>query len=189
MNVFAMAASLRSGSLNRKLIAQAKAAAETWGARVDLADFREFEMPLYDGDLQDKEGIPRGGHAWAERIVAADAVMIASPEYNYSIPGVLKNAIDWVSRLRPNPFSGGKPLLLLSTSPGGVGGIRGLWQTRIPFEGLGAYVHPDMFYVPFGAKAFDDQGALDPEKTEKLRATVASFLDAAQALNTRNTDG
>lgn len=185
MNVFATAASLRSGSLNRKLIAAAKAAAETQGAAVDLADFRDFMMPLYDGDLQESDGIPEGALALAKRIDAADAVMIASPEYNYSIPGVLKNAVDWISRMRPNPFSAGKPLMLLSTSPGSVGGIRGLWQIRIPFEGLGAYVHPDMFYVPFGSEALES-GTLASEKFEKLEAAIRTFLTAAKALNTRD---
>ncbi|MEO0812564.1 MAG: NAD(P)H-dependent oxidoreductase [Myxococcota bacterium] len=185
MKVFAMAASLRAASLNKKLIAAAKTAAESSGATVDLANFRDFTMPLYDGDLQESDGIPEAAQALAKRIEEADAVLLASPEYNYSIPGVLKNAIDWLSRMRPNPFSGGKPLMLLSTSPGSVGGVRGLWQTRVPLEGIGAYVCPDMYYLPNGHEELGEDRLLDAAKQEALQGAIANFLRAAKALNNK----
>ena len=101
MRVFAFAASLRRDSFNRKLIRLAAQASERAGASVDHADFHEFDMPLYDGDVEAASGIPAGAQKLRERFLSADAFMISTPEYNYSIPGVLKNAIDWVSRATP----------------------------------------------------------------------------------------
>jgi chromate reductase, NAD(P)H dehydrogenase (quinone) len=113
MKILAFAASLRRGSLNRKLIAVAAEVARSAGAEVDLAEFREFELPIYDGDLDAGSGLPPGGLELKRRLDSADAVMIAAPEYNYSIAGPLKNAIDWVSRARPMPWRG-KSIYLMS---------------------------------------------------------------------------
>jgi NAD(P)H-dependent FMN reductase len=152
MRVLAFAASLRRASLNRELIAGAAEMARSAGAEVDLAEFREFEMPIYDGDLDASAGLPPGAAELKRRLGQADAVMIAAPEYNYSIAGSLKNAIDWVSRARPMPWRG-KSVLLMSASPSAMGGIRGLWQLRIPLEGA-ALVFPDMFALPHADRAF-----------------------------------
>ena len=144
LRLLAFAASLRQGSINRRLIAAAAGIARAGGADVDLAEFREFDMPLYVAYLQAAEGMPRGAVEFKRRVQTADGLLIASPEYNYSLPGTLKNAIDWLSRMRPVPLRG-KSALLLATSNGPVGGIRGLWQLGIPLEGLGVFVHPAMF--------------------------------------------
>lgn len=184
MKVFALAASLRKESLHKKLISAARTAAVSHGAEVALADFRDFTMPLFDSDLHEKNGLPHGAQALADRISAADAVLLASPEYNFSMPGHLKNAIDWLSRIHPTVPLAQKPIFLLSTSPGPVGGIRGLWQLRVPLEGLGAYVHPTMYYLPFGAEHVGSSGTLaDPAKQEKLSTQIRDFLKTAQALN------
>src|SRR5574337_1588095 len=106
MRILAFAASLRRGSLNRKLITLAAEVARAAGAEVDLAEFREFELPIYDGDLDASAGLPPGGAELKRRLEHAAAIVIATPEYNYSIPGPLKNAIDWVSRSRPMPWRG-----------------------------------------------------------------------------------
>ncbi|MEA2712769.1 MAG: hypothetical protein QOK27_730, partial [Gemmatimonadales bacterium] len=103
MRLLAFAASLKRESLNRKLINLAVELAREAQVEVDLADFREFDMPLYDADLQNSAGFPEGAQELARRIEAVDGLMIASPEYNYSLPGTLKNAIDWVSRMKPMP--------------------------------------------------------------------------------------
>jgi chromate reductase, NAD(P)H dehydrogenase (quinone) len=183
MQVLAFAASRRSGSLNRRLIGLAAELATAAGAEVDLAEYREFDMPMYDGDLNATSGLPAGAVVLKERLARASAVMIAVPEYNYSIPGTLKNAIDWVSRARPMPWRG-KSMYLLSASPGAVGGIRGLWQTRIPFEGCGALVFPDMFALPHADKAFDDAGRLrDAAYAERLGRDVTGFVRLAQAVS------
>ncbi len=182
MRLLAFAASLRSASLNRKLIQLAARLAAREGAEIDLARFREFDMPLYDGDLDAARGMPEGARRLQQRIEAAAGLMIAVPEYNYSIPGPLKNAIDWVSRARPMPWRG-RAVYLLSTAPSAVGGIRGLWQTRIPLEGCGAIVFPDMFALPHGNTAFDERGALrDAGAFERLVRDVRGFVRFAEAL-------
>lgn len=182
MNLLAFAASLRRTSLNRKLIALAAEAARSAGAKVDLADFREFELPIYDGDLDASSGLPPGGLELRRRLEQADAVMIAAPEYNYSIGGPLKNAIDWVSRARPMPWRG-KSIYLMSASPSPMGGIRGLWQTRIPLEGCGALVFPDMFALPHANEAFDASGRLrDAALAERLEREVLGFVRLAEAV-------
>jgi chromate reductase len=182
MRVLAFAASLRQGSLNQKLMAVAADIARRVGAEVDLADFHDFDMPLYDDDLNAEIGLPPGARELRRRLEWADAVMIAAPEYNYSISGVLKNAIDWVSRARPIPWRG-KSVYLMSASPSPMGGIRGLWQTRIPLEGCGSLVFPDMFALSNAHKAFDASGRLqDKVVTERLVREVIGFVRLAEAL-------
>lgn len=182
MKVLAFAASLRTGSWNRKLIAAAVEVVTRSGVEVDLADFREFEMPIYDADLQVGKGIPAGAQEMGRRIAAAHGLMISSPEYNFSLPGTLKNAIDWVSRLKPMPLRG-KTGLLLSASNGQVGGIRGLWQLRIPLEGLGVTLLPDMYTLPWADQQFDESGRLkDPERQARLERTVGAYLEMARKL-------
>ncbi|MBI2389253.1 MAG: NAD(P)H-dependent oxidoreductase [Deltaproteobacteria bacterium] len=181
MRVLAFAASRRASSLNRRLIHLAAEIAGAKGADVDLAEFGEFEMPIYDGDVDHDSGLPRGALELKRRVIAADALIIATPEYNYSISGALKNAVDWVSRARPMPWRG-KSLYLLSASPSAMGGIRGLWQTRIPFEGCGALVFPDMFALPHAHEAFDENGRLkDHALAERLEKELSGFVRLAEA--------
>ena len=182
MRVLALAASLRRGSLNRKLIQVAARIAREEGAQVDLAEFRAFDMPLYDGDLDEAQGLPAGAQALQRHVEAADALLLAAPEYNYSIAGPLKNAIDWVSRARPMPWRG-KSVYLMSASPSPMGGIRGLWQTRIPLEGCGALVFPDMFALSHAGEAFTPEGELaDPKHVQRLRKELGGFLRLAEAV-------
>ncbi len=182
MKLLAFAASLRRQSWNRKLIALAVAIVRQAGVEVDLAEFQEFDMPLYNRDLQDASGFPPGARELDRRIAAADGLLIASPEYNYSLPGTLKNAIDWVSRVRPVPFRG-KSAFLLSASNGQIGGVRGLWQLRIPLEGLGVLVYPDMYTLPWADKAFGPDGKLiEPERQARLASMVGGYLAVARKL-------
>jgi chromate reductase len=176
VRLLAFAASLRRSSWNRRLIALAAAAAERGGAVVDLADFHEFDVPLFDGDVLAASGVPNGALELARRVSAADGIMISSPEYNYSLPGTLKNLIDWLSRLRPVPIRG-KVAMLLSASNGQVGGLRGLWQLRIPLEGLGTIVSPDMYSLPWADKGFEEDGRLkEPERQARLEEMIGGYL-------------
>jgi NAD(P)H-dependent FMN reductase len=128
------------------------------------------------------QGLPPGGLALKRRVEAADALLLAAPEYNYSVSGALKNAIDWVSRARPMPWRG-RSVYLLSASPSPMGGIRGLWQTRIPLEGCGALVFPDMFALPHANEAFDAAGRLRDEKlAERLRREITGFVRLAESV-------
>jgi NAD(P)H-dependent FMN reductase len=148
------------------LLGHAAAVAERYGARVDLGELRDFDMPLYDGDAEAASGIPEGAERLAERIAAADGLLIASPEYNFSMPGVLKNAIDWLSRRKPMPLRG-KRALLLSASLSLVGGNRGLWALRIPLEVLGVHVFPEMYSLASAHQKLND-GKVDDEMLAKL---------------------
>jgi chromate reductase len=182
VRLLAFAASLKRESLNRKLINLAVELAREAQVEVDLADFREFDMPLYDADLQHSAGFPEGAQELARRIGAVDGLMIASPEYNYSLPGTLKNAIDWVSRMKPMPLRG-KHGVLLAASTSLVGGSRGLWALRVPLEGLGVMLLPDMFALAQAPQAFDEHGKLkDPELQKRLSKLVHGYLDMGKKL-------
>jgi chromate reductase len=138
-------------------------------------------MPLYDGDAEAVDGPPSGALALRDRLEQCDAVVISSPEYNASVPGVLKNAIDWVSRIQPQPFKT-KHALLVSASPSLVGGNRGLWVLRVPLEHLGARVYPDMFSLARAHQGFTEDGLLaDPGLQQRLAETVAAFLSLVEA--------
>ncbi|GAA2716289.1 MULTISPECIES: NAD(P)H-dependent oxidoreductase [Streptomyces] len=181
LRILVFGAALRAGSLNARLASLAARLFTEAGADVDHATMREFDMPLYDGDAEEAEGLPAGARALHDRIARSDAMVISSPEYNASVPGVLKNAIDWVSRFRPQPFKD-KQALLLSASPSLVGGNRGLWTLRIPLEHLGARVYPDMFSLARSHQGFADDGLLaDPSGQQRLTETVRAFLSLVEA--------
>ena len=176
-----LAASLRSDSLNARLAQLAARVIEAHGAGVDLASMADFDAPSYDGDVEEAEGLPPGALRFRERLETADGFVIASPEYNASMPGVLKNAIDWVSRHRPQPFNE-RHGLLLSASPSMVGGNRGLWALRMPLEHLGARIYPDMFSLAQAHTAFSEDGDLaDPRLRARFDDTVAKFIDLVEA--------
>jgi chromate reductase len=184
LRLLAFAASLRRESWNRKLLGLAVDLAREAGAEVDVAEFREFDMPLYDADLLTLTGVPAGTSELTRRVGAAEGLLLASPEYNFSLPGTLKNAIDWVSRVRPMPLRG-KSAFLLSASNGQVGGVRGLWQLRIPLEGLGVLVYPDMYTLPWADKAFGPDGKLiEPERQSRLASMMGGYLVVARKLAT-----
>ncbi|GHE82767.1 oxidoreductase [Streptomyces spiralis] len=174
-------AALRADSTNARLASLVARLISDTGAAVDLASMRDFDMPLYDGDMEAGEGLPPGVLALRDRLEQSDAFVISSPEYNASVPGVLKNAIDWVSRVRPQPFKT-KHALLVSASPSLVGGNRGLWALRIPLEHLGTRVYPDMFSVANSYQAFAEDGTLaDPGLQQRLTETVSGFLGLVEA--------
>ena len=179
--VLVLAASLRKESLNQRLATLAAQVAQQAGAVVDHATMAEFDVPFYDQDVETASGLPPGAQAFCRRLKAVDAFMIASPEYNASMPGVLKNLIDWVSRSRPQPFNG-KQGLLMSASPSMVGGNRGLWSLRIPLEHLGARVYPDMFSLAQAHTAFADDGRIANDLLQKrFEDTIRCFLDLVEA--------
>ncbi|MFE3325682.1 NADPH-dependent FMN reductase [Streptomyces sp. NPDC059176] len=181
LRVFVLSGSSRAGSVNSRLASLVASLVEEAGAAVDLARLRDFETPVYDGDVEAAHGQPEGAAALRDRIGAAHALVIASPEYNASVPGPVKNAIDWVSRFRPQPFKD-KQAMLVSASPSMVGGNRGLWALRVPLEHLGARVYPDMFSLAAAHQAFTDDGDLaDAGLRERLAATVDSFLGLVEA--------
>jgi NAD(P)H-dependent FMN reductase len=173
-------ASLRSGSLNARLAHLAAQVIEANGGDVALASMRDFDCPSYDADAQER-GFPHGAEAFRDRLEACDGFVISSPEYNASMPGALKNAIDWVSRFRPQPFNELHGLLL-SASPSMVGGNRGLWSLRVPLEHLGSRIYPDMFSLAQAHNAFDDEGRIANEQLQsRFDANIMNFIDLVEA--------
>jgi chromate reductase, NAD(P)H dehydrogenase (quinone) len=181
LRVLVFGAALRAGSTNARLASLVAGLMVKCGADVDLARMRDFPMPMYDGDAEDAEGLPQGALALRDRLEWCDAFVISSPEYNASVPGVLKNAIDWVSRIQPQPFKT-KHALLVSASPSLVGGNRGLWALRVPLEHLGTRVYPDMFSLARADGAFAEDGRLaDPGLQERLAGTLSAFVHFVEA--------
>jgi chromate reductase, NAD(P)H dehydrogenase (quinone) len=180
LQVLVFAASLRAESLNRKLAGLAARIAEKCGATVVAASMRDFDCPSYNGDVEKAQGIPTGAEELKRRLDESDAFIVSSPEYNGSMPGVFKNAIDWVSRFRPQPFDG-KQGLLLSASPSMAGGNRGLWTLRVPLEHLGARIYPDMFSLARAHKAFADDELADPVLRARFEKNIEAFLSLAEA--------
>lgn len=181
VRLLVFAASLREASLNARLAALAAEVAGAKGAVVERRPFTEFDCPPYDGDVEAAGTIPDGAKRLRDQLVAADAFLIAAPEYNASMPGVLKNVIDWTSRIRPQPFNG-RQALLMSASPSMAGGNRGLWSLRIPLEHLGARVYPDMFSLAQAHQALTPDGRLvNPVLQTRFEMTLECFLDLVEA--------
>ena len=180
LKVLVFGASLRTDSLNVRLATLAARVAALAGATVDHAAMEDFDVPSYDGDEDKEHNFPKGAEELRRRLTGNDAFIIASPEYNASMPGLLKNVIDWTSRFRPQPFDG-KHGLLLSASPSMVGGNRGLWSLRIPFEHLGARVYPDMFSLAQAHKALAGGRIADAALEARFETCVQAFLSLAEA--------
>lgn len=181
VKLFIFGAARRRDSLNARLAANAATVVARNGGTVDRASLTDFECPFYDGDIEKEKGVPDGAQRFCQRIKDADAFIISSPEYNASMPGEIKNLIDWTSRLRPQPFNG-KQALLLSASPSMVGGNRGLWSLRIPFEHLGTRVYPDMFSLAQAHEAFTEVGELANDMLRKrFEDTIKCFMDLVEA--------
>jgi NAD(P)H-dependent FMN reductase len=181
VRVLLFAASMRLESLNIRLANLARTIMEAHGAKVDFATMRDFDCPSYDQDVETKDGLPAGARELQRRLESCDAFVIASPEYNASMPGCLKNVIDWVSRVRPQPFNE-RHALLFSASPSMVGGNRGLWSLRVPLEHLGARVFPEMFSLAQAHKALaEGQGFVDAHLQVRFEQNLNAFLDLVEA--------
>ncbi len=182
--ILAFAGSTRTGSFNKKLVKTAAEGARAAGAEVTLIDLRDLPLPLYDGDLEEKEGLPANAVKLKELFLAHRGLLIAAPEYNSGITGVLKNAIDWVSRSAPGeaPLAcfAGKTAALMSASPGALGGLRGLVQVRAILGNIGVLVLPGQVAVPRADGVFEPDGSLKDAKqrasVEKLGADLAAIL-------------
>ena len=161
--VLAISGSTREGSLNTQLLKEAVLIAEENGAVVTFFDLKKHPMPLYDGDLEEAEGVPQNAQKLRQQMIESDLVMIASPEYNGSVSAVLKNALDWVSRGENANYSNQafnkKEFLLLSTSPGEGGGKRGLRHLRDILTKLGGIVLEEEVSVPRGSEQLGNSKA------------------------------
>ncbi len=174
INVLAFAGSLRTASWNRGLL---RAAQQVLPSDVTIDVFDISNIPLYSEDVRQR-GFPPAVQTFRERIRAADALLIATPEYNYSVPGVLKNAIDWASRPPDQPFQD-KPIALMGASAGTAGTTRAQHHLRQSFVYLdGRLLARPEVLIPAAAQRFDEQGNLTDEPSKKLVADLLVALAA-----------
>jgi chromate reductase len=182
------AGSAREGSHNKRLAKLGATIAEANGIAATFADLGDYPMPLYDADLQTRDGIPENAKKLEALMRVHTGVFIACPEYNASITPLLKNTLDWISRIRePEPLYVFKTRVfaLGASSPGGMGGLRGLNTVRTVLElGLNALVLPDQFAVPKAQDAYDEHGHLkNKDSQEQFKALIQKLARAAHVLH------
>ncbi len=187
--ILAFAGSLRKDSYNKKLVAIAAKGARNAGAEVTVIDLAEYPLPVFDADLEAAQGLPANATRLKVVLKDHDGWLSGCPEYNSSITAALKNAIDWASRPVPDeaPLAcfKGKVAAIMSASPGGLGGLRGLVHVRAILSNIHVLVLPDQKAIPNAHEAFDDHGSLkDPKQQQavldigaRLTETVAKLYD------------
>ncbi len=187
--ILVFAGSTRSGSYNKMLSKCAAEALRAAGADVTWLDLRDLALPVYDGDLEEEKGLPDGAKKFKAALQASDGFLISSPEYNSSITGALKNAIDWASRTESDDEPGlvafrGKVAALVSASPGALGGLRALVVLRALLGNIGVLVLPDQLSISQAHEAFAEGGKLkDEKKTKQLAAIAKTLVQTAMKLS------
>lgn len=181
LKVLGISGSLRTGSYNRKALQIAKKMAAELGAEVSEIDLKELNLPLYDGDIE-AQGLSESVKKLKSAIEAADVLLIASPEYNYSISGALKNALDWASR-SGNSFDG-KWAVIFGASSGSFGTLRGQFQLRQIFYDLNVLVLPQpQVFIKSAGEAFNPDGSFKDEKLhEQLKSLIRKTIIMAEKL-------
>jgi NAD(P)H-dependent FMN reductase len=183
-----LAGSARKGSTNKQLAALAASTASIKGAETTLIDLKDFEMPIYDGDLEADTGLPEAAIRLKQLFVDHDGIFIASPEYNSSISPMLKNALDWISRPHTEnepPLSAyqGKVMAIGSVAPGALGGLRGLVPLRMMLGNILVTLVPSQVAISNGFSAFDDDGKLtDPLQIKLLEETIDQLINTTNAI-------
>lgn len=185
-----VAGSSRAGSFNKRLARLGADIAHANGIPSTFADLGDYPMPLYDGDAEAASGVPENARKLLALMAVHTGIFIASPEYNASISPLLKNSIDWVSRIRDDNNAGlevfkTRVFALGAASPGGTGGMRGLVAVRNVLEmGLNALVLPDQVLVARAMNAFDDNGHLaDKEAQGRFKVAIQKLASAAKVLH------
>lgn len=173
--ILAFSGSSRKESFNRKFLAAAVQAVRDAGGDVTLIELKDYELPLYNGDLEDAQGLPANAAKLIGLIQEHAGLLIASPEYNSMFTPLLKNTIDWCTRGDDNPFTG-KVAAVISASPGALGGVRSLKLAQQLLLHLGCHVVPGQNFLPQADKAFDDKGALKDERPRKALQPLAAGL-------------
>jgi len=181
IKILAFAGSIRNGSYNTTLLHIAAKGAQEAGAKLTTLDLADNPLPIFNADLEQKSGMPENAHKLKQLFIEHDAFIIASPEYNSAITPLLKNVLDWVSRpesINEQPLAAfkGKTAVILSASPGYLGGLRGLVFLRMLLANLGVTVLPDQLTISHAAKAFNDDGSLNKEKKQKAAQMLGRKL-------------
>jgi NAD(P)H-dependent FMN reductase len=187
--ILAFAGSTREASWNKRLVKVAAEGARSAGAEVTVIDLRDFPMPLYDGDLEAGEGLPEAAKRLKALFMEHQGLLIGSPEYNGGMSAVLKNTIDWLSRKE-----GDEPGLaaykdkvagIMSTSPGKLGGLRGLVHIRQILTNIGVLVIPQQHALGGAGDAFGEDGMLVDSAQQAIvtgiGARVARTIEALQS--------
>jgi chromate reductase, NAD(P)H dehydrogenase (quinone) len=182
--ILAFAGSTRTDSYNKKLVKISSTGATEAGADVTVVDLRDFPTPIYDGDLEVRDGLPYNARKLKDLMLAHQGFLISSPEYNSSISSVFKNTIDWTSRQSegeiPLACFKNKIAGIMSASPGMLGGLRGLVHVRSILGNIGVIVLPDQIAIAKAHEAFNEDGSLKDKKQEdqvkKIGANVAKML-------------
>lgn len=173
LKVLAIAGSTRASSYNKKLLSEAADKAREMGAKVTVIDLKDYSMPLYCADLEIHEGMPENAKRLRKIMLEHDAMIIACPEYNASIPAVLKNVIDWTSRSEEGKGSKAaykdKKIAIMSATPGKRGGVRALAHLRLVLEDVGGIVVPSQVELPRIHE-------MTPEKEERKNAVLKQEL-------------
>lgn len=172
-----LAGSCRQQSLNMKLAKAAANIAEKHSVETTFIDLAEYEMPLYNGDYEDKEGVPEAAQRLKKIFMDHDGFFIASPEYNSGYSPLLKNTIDWMTRPMNDGHGNlsafqGKVGAISATSPGGLGGIRGLVPLRMLLGNIGVHLIPAQVAIPNGMNAFNDDNTLSNDDQAKMLHNV-----------------
>ncbi len=182
-----LAGSAREGSMNKRLARLGAEIAHANGLSATFADLGDYPMPIYDGDIETKDGPPENARKLKALMELHQGIFILSPEYNASITPLLKNTLDWISRVKldgevPSQVFKTRVFALGAASPGNFGGVRGVPHTRQVLEiGLGALVLPDQVLVPRAGDAFDDHGHLkDKTLMELYKGVIQKLARAAQ---------
>src|SRR5436309_4253299 len=188
LKILVIPGSLRTGSHNAKLAAVAAYQFAQAGAEVTRISLGDFPLPIYDGDLQTKSGVPKNAINLKRMIGAHHGVLIVTPEYNSSVPPLVKNAIDWVSRVQDAHEARGQvfrgpTFAIAAASESRLGGARALAALRLVLTACHAAVIPNQIALPFAAEAYDDMDGLKhPADSEALRAMVRQLIDVAQRM-------
>src|ERR1700744_5535129 len=188
LKILVIPGSLRTGSLNAKLAATIAAELAQAGAEITRISLADFPMPIYDGDLQAKSGIPKTALNLKRMMASHHGVLIVTPEYNASIPSLLKNAIDWVSRVQDTHETRGqvfreRAFAIASASGGRVGATRALMALPLILSACQAQVIPNQLALSFAAEAYDDRDRLkQPADIEALDALVRQLIDVSQRM-------
>lgn len=173
-HILAVSGSLRTGAFNRKLLEVAVQHARSLGAEVDVVDLKALNLPFYDGDVE-AAGLPASVTELRERLGKAQGLLISSPEYNSSIPGGLKNAIDWASR-PPGRLFQEKWVAMMGATPGVFGTSRMQPHLRQVLSSTGAHVLPAQVHLPKAMEAFTPEGKLKEDARQKEVETLVAAL-------------
>jgi chromate reductase len=188
LKILVIPGSLRTGSLNARLAATAAAEFAQAGAEATRISLADFPLPIYDGDLQSKSGVPKHAINLKRMMSAHHGVLIVTPEYNSSVPPLVKNAIDWVTRVQDAHETRGqvfrdRAFAIAAASENRLGGTRALAALRLILSACQATVIPVQLALSFAGEAYDDMDRLKrPADAEALNALVRQLIDFSQRL-------